>query len=426
MQPIAVADSSWTLTQKIFFRFFFAYFVLYCFPFPFDAFEFTQPITKPFYDLLEWSILKTGRLFFGIESNLLPPFEKGWDVTTNYVLMFSILLLALLIALFWSFADSRRINYEKLNQWFLLYLRLYLAFFMFSYGFHKLYPLQRTPISASRLELPYGMQDPPFVLWHFLGYSKAFTMFTGIGEVIGGLLLLNRKTTTLGALILTGLLSTVVMINFSYSIPVKLFSLHLLLIAIILLWQDRKRLANIFFLNKTATLVAYTPLTNHGAWKKVLQISLFTLIGCMLYKHIAENRDMWNEGIRRPRPLTGIYNTEYFIRGTDTLPPLQTDSHRWKQVIIDRRYSSVKLSTDSIMHNNAVVDTIHRGIHFYFYKNEYNREIIDSVYMAYSIPDINHLSLVGKWKDDSITVMMNKYDLNNYPLYREKFQWIYD
>jgi len=425
MQPPLAAGPVWTLPQKILFRFLFVYFILYCFPFPLDAFEFTQPVTKPFYDLLEFSILKTGRLFFGIEVALIKPFEKSWDDTANYVFIFSILLLALLIVLIWSLADRRSINYEKLNQLLLLYLRLYLAFIMFSYGFHKLYPLQAT-LPVSTLELRHGMQTPSDSFWHFLGYSKPFIMFTGLGEVVGGLLLLHRKTTTVGAIILTGIMSVVVMINFCYGVPVKNFSSHLLLIAIILLWQDRRRLANIFFLNKTATAVAYTPLINHGAWKKILQVSLFTLISCMLYKHISENRDMWNEGIRRPRPLTGIYNTEFFIRGTDTLPPLQTESHRWKQVIIDRRHSSVKLSTDSIMHNNAVVDTVHRGIHFYFYKNEWNWDIIDSTYMVYSMTDTNHLYLAGKWKDDSIKVSMNKYDLNNYPLHRDKFQWIFD
>ena len=426
MEPLTITTDQWTFTQKIFFRFFFAYFILYCFPFPLDAFEFTQPITKPFYDLLEWLIIQSGRLFFGIQVTLTNPFEKGWDNAANYVFMFSIFLLALVVAVLWSFADRRSRNQEKLKQFFLIYLRLYLAFWMLSYGFNKVYPLQRTPISVSRLELPYGMQDPSFILWHFLGYSKAFTMFTGIGEVIGGLLLLNRKTTTLGALILTGILSTVVMINFCYTISAKNFSSHFLLIAICLLWQDRKRLANIFFLNKSTTPVAYTPIINHQVWRKVLQISLFTFIGCMLYKHINENRDMWNKGIRISRPLSGIYDTEYFVKGTDTLPPLQTESHRWKQVIIDRHYSSVKLSTDSIMHNKAVVDTVHSGIHFYFYKNVYDWEIIDSAFMVYSMPDINHLYLTGKWKDDSIKVLMNKYDLNNYPLYREKFQWIYD
>lgn len=44
-------------------------------------------------------------------------------------------------------------------------------------------------------------------------------------------------------------------------------------------------------------------------------------------------------------------------------------------------------------------------------------------------PAIVRLSLpnkVGKWKNVSVQVMMKKYDLNNYPLYLEKSQWIYD
>jgi hypothetical protein len=44
--------------------------------------------------------------------------------------------------------------------------------------------------------------------------------------------------------------------------------------------------------------------------------------------------------------------------------------------------------------------------------------------LHYSLPDSNHLIIEGKWKNDSIRVGMNKYDLNNYILFREKFEWI--
>jgi hypothetical protein len=37
-----------------------------------------------------------------------------------------------------------------------------------------------------------------------------------------------------------------------------------------------------------------------------------------------------------------------------------------------------------------------------------------------------HFFLAGKWETDSIKVMLKKYDLNNYRLYRSKFKWIVD
>jgi len=121
------------------------------------------------------------------------------------------------------------------------------------------------------------------------------------------------------------------------------------------------------------------------------------------------------------RPLYGMYTTDYFIRGADTIPPLQTDSLRWKKITIDgvlfqRIY--VHLSNDDIISNTVRIDTVQQTIQFQIKK--------DSLTLNWSRPDSNHLFFSGKWKNDSMKVLMKKYDLNNYPLHREKFQWIYD
>ena len=46
--------------------------------------------------------------------------------------------------------------------------------------------------------------------------------------------------------------------------------------------------------------------------------------------------------------------------------------------------------------------------------------------LNYSKPDAAHILLEGRWRNDSIKVLMTKYDLNNYLLHREKFKWIDD
>jgi hypothetical protein len=50
--------------------------------------------------------------------------------------------------------------------------------------------------------------------------------------VVGGALLLFRRTTTAGALVLIAVLTNIVTLNFSCDVPVKLFSSHLLLMAV--------------------------------------------------------------------------------------------------------------------------------------------------------------------------------------------------
>ena len=120
------------------------------------------------------------------------------------------------------------------------------------------------------------------------------------------------------------------------------------------------------------------------------------------------------------KPLFGIYITDYFIRGADTTLPLQTDSLRWKKITIEtetywgspRVY--IHLSTDTVIRSSVQVDTVQKTIQFQVMK--------DSLKLNWSYTDSTHLFFSGKWRDDSIQVMMKEYDLNNYPLHREKYK----
>ena len=372
---------------------------------------------------MEWIVPKVGRLFFNWEiENSRFAFRLA-DSAFGVVCLFINLVFALLITLFWSIADRRRVNYEKLNVWFLLYIRYYLAFTLLSYGMNKVFPLQGGFITASVLEKPFGMIDPTELQWKFLAYSNAYKIFTGLGEVIGALLILWRRTATLGAMLLVVVLSIVVMLNFCFGIGVKISSLHYLFIAFLITWNDRKRLLNLFLLNRSAVPVNYTPLIRSFFWSRMFSVFLIFLVVCRLYQLTDRNNTNWKRVSNfSQKPLYGTYITEYFIRGIDTMPALQTDSLRWKKITIETIWDVPRvylhLSTDSIISSQAKIDTAQRTIHF-----EIKR---DTLTMTWSLPDSTHLFLVGKWKEDSIKVMMKKYDLNNYPLNREKFQWIYN
>lgn len=88
------------------------------------------------------------------------------------------------------------------------------------------------------------------LLWTFMGFSRAYCIFAGAAECLGGALLFFRRTTLLGAVLLLGVLGNVVLLNFCYDVPVKLFSTFLLFLAAYLAWPDARRLADFFLLNK--------------------------------------------------------------------------------------------------------------------------------------------------------------------------------
>jgi hypothetical protein len=124
---------------------------------------------------------------------------------------------------------------------------------------HKLIPLQFGEPGVWRLIEPYGESSPMGLLWTFMGHSPAYVMFTGFAETLGGVLLLARRTATLGALVVVGVMANVVMLNFCYDVPVKLFSSHLLITALVLLAPDARRLVDVFVRQRATTPPSLRP-----------------------------------------------------------------------------------------------------------------------------------------------------------------------
>lgn len=245
MEQTISLTAKWSQGSLIAFRFLFAYFVLYIFASPLQLlsgsstlFEF---LTEGYMNLCGW----VAGDIMGLEFSKREANGSG-DTTFNYIQIFLFAFFSLVIALLWSVIDRKRNEYEKLLYWLTILLRYYLAVVMIGYGFAKVFKTQFPFPTTYRLYQSYGESSPMGLLWTFMGYSTAYNIFTGLGEVIGGFLLLFRRTRLLGALIVVAVMSNVVMLNFSYDVPVKLFSSHILVLAIFILLPDMKRLLNLF------------------------------------------------------------------------------------------------------------------------------------------------------------------------------------
>ncbi|MFY9224894.1 MAG: hypothetical protein WAQ98_19635, partial [Blastocatellia bacterium] len=69
-----------------------------------------------------------------------------------------------------------------------------------------------------RLIQPFGDASPMGLAWTFMGASYSYNFFAGMGEMLAGFLLIFPQTATLGALVAIGVISNIVMLNFSYDI----------------------------------------------------------------------------------------------------------------------------------------------------------------------------------------------------------------
>jgi len=426
MDAPGIVSIVWPPHIRLIFRFLFLYFVLYCFPFPLDAFEFLDRVASPYFNILDRLILLVGKKWFHLTAHVaFPTFDKVDDSYYGLVFMYFILILSALGTVIWSIIDRRAKNHEKLFQLLKLYLRYFLASFLFGYGFVKVFPSQFQAIAASRLAMTVGDQSPMLLAWNFMGHSVVMQRLNGLLEVIAGLLLLFRRTTTLGAILSTAVFSFVVMMDFCFNVPVRLLSSHLLLISVLLVLTDGRRLMNVFVLNRHANAAVYRPLINHPVGRKVFTASLAILAFCLLYSTVTKGLDAERTfGLRAPRgPLYGIYDTDYFIRNRDTIPPSKTDSLRWKQLVIDSRAwnqsSVIKFNNDKRVSYTINTDTAKR-----MFSIQSLTDTTEKYSFSYIVPDSTHIVLKGRWNNDSLEVLMTKYDLNNYLLYREKFKWI--
>jgi hypothetical protein len=312
------------------FRFAFVYLLLYNLPFPLTAIPYVDKAAEWYNSLWSWIVPRVARAAFNKE--VATVFNGSGDRTFDYLLVACLLLIALVITVIWTVLDRKRLGYPTLYRWLNLYVRFSLGTTMIGYGAFKVISSQFVAPSLERLMQSYGDSSPMGLLWTFMGASEPYTMFVGFAEMIAGILLFPRKTSTLGALMSVGVLSNVVALNFSYDVPVKLYSMHLLAMAIFLLLPDARRLANFFILNRPAECVREPPLFRRTVWHRgaLVLASLFviTVVGMSLYQSYDQRQFLMS----RRSPLYGIWEVEEFSLGQSTPA---ASNQRWQRIIFD-------------------------------------------------------------------------------------------
>lgn len=196
----------------------------------------------------------TAENLFGIEGQLILPAGSG-DTTFSFIRIFACCVIALGVAAIWSGVYWRKADQTSLRDILRTYLRYVLALTMLGYGLHKTgFNMTQFAQDAMpndyQMDRTYGESSPMGLLWTFMAASPAYTFFAGLGEVVGGLLLVFRRTATIGALVVFGVMFNVMMLNFCYDVPVKQYSFHLVMMALIIALPEFPRLFNLLVMNR--------------------------------------------------------------------------------------------------------------------------------------------------------------------------------
>jgi uncharacterized membrane protein len=412
----------WTVLQKISFRFIFAYFFLSIAPFLLYYIPYTSFFTTFYSDIKRQLILWVAEHI--LDLGVLTIFPRGsGDTTYNYAEIFTFFIVSIIVCVIWSFLDRKRENYQTFLKYFSIYMSYYVAAIMLSYGLSKVFYLQFSAPPLYKLTQTYGEASPMGIAWTFMGASKTYTMFSGFAEVLGGLLLFYRRTRTLGALVVFGVMLNVFMMNMSYDIPVKLYSLHLMLMAFFIGALDYQRIMNLIAL-KTPMKVT----NKMGAYFKNRKVSIgmtilkLAFIGYTLFLYIDQNLDYSKQRYGSPKPvLYGIYDVNTVVINNDTIPPLLTDTIRWKKFICDKGFSNrltIKGMNDKNTWYKYTIDTLKNNIEMIG-----TRDSTDIFNLHYTKKD-SVLLLKGTWRKDSIEIKMDEFDLKKFRLINRGFRWI--
>ncbi len=443
-QPTLPPATTWHPLHRFGFRFLAAYFLLYALPFPLDQLPWLGSKLSEWVDAF-WKMLGpwVGSHVLRLDGEMFVGPTGSGDTTLDYVKLLVMVVVALTAAVAWSVADRKRRHYDRAARWLAVGCRYYLALVLLSYGLVKVIPTQFSLPTLQRLVQSFGDASPMGMVWTFMGLSPAYTIFSGLAETLGGLLLAFRPTRTLGALVAAGVMTNVVALNFFYDVPVKLFSSHLLAMAIALSLLEARRLVAFFLLNRAVEPAAPRHLFASRQARLLGRAVGAWLVGSLMYSTIPQawkNYHSFGNGRERPA-IWGIHDVETFVIDGEPIPPLLTDETRWRALLIDRvlpmTFGSFErpgsISTQqmdgTITHHAVVLDEaartltiLPRGQMSLEAAEEAGSEATDI--LRYVQPQPGRFEVRGTWQGHEIEVTMTTRDLSSLELTGRGFHWI--
>jgi len=367
-----------------------------------------------------------------------PHMTGSGDTALNWIAALSVLILTAVGTLIWTAIAEIGIarlgwrkEYRTLYAWLRLGVRFSLASILLSYGFSKVFDVQFSPLRPFELAETYGASSPMRLLWRFMGFSVPYTIFGGVAEVVPGMLLLFRRTMTVGALLASAVLLNIVMLNLCYDVPVKLYSSLYLLMALFLLLPDIVPILRFFFANRETRL--------RGVWlppweRKSLRIAGYILqsllAGHLLFSGITQGLAQHRSKVAAQAPPAVKANLAAgdfaSIDGSWIVDSIEgwPAGKQWRTVRIGNlRYQSITFfevtRTKDQVNFGEWADWNHQ-IHFL--------EHDDSVLKWSLLPD-GKAVLQGTWLGKPAKLTMHPVDANpgtpaSYPLTSRGFHWV--
>jgi hypothetical protein len=413
---------AWSPFRRVAFRFAFSYLALYLFSRYLELLEVLSNSSavaswyeKPWAVFVSW----IGKHLFHVDA---PAQATGsGDSMFSWLQVLCMLTISLVATLVWTLLDRRRTQYARLYASLKVFVQVGLGLILIEYGGLKVVPSQFPRPSLSRLLQPFGDASPMGLMWTFMGASVPYTIFAGLSELVAGLLLLFRRTSTLGALVAIPVLTNVVMLNLCYDVPVKLFSLHLLAMAGFLAVPELGRLANLLVLHRSVAPAADRPFFRRRRWQIAAQVVEVALAaGCtafflhMGYAQIKEFYDTSNA------PLYGVWNVDDLKIDGRARDAHAEEGLQWRRLVFDYpTVMAVQLTSDSRRRYGLKLDAAHKTLALTRRDDAKWKSAL-----AYGQPAADRLTLDGMFDGHRIQASLHRTDSSKFPLVSRGFHWV--
>lgn len=335
------------------------------------------------------------------------------DTTFEWIRLLCQLFIAGVVAMIWSAVqphENRRFAERLVTRSMVRHL---VAANMLAYGAIKVLSSQFGDLSPELLIRPFGESSPQVLLWTFMGYSDAYETFTGLAELCAGILLLSRRTTTVGALITIAVMSNVVMLNACYDVPVKLLSSQLLLGACWLAAYDARRVFDALVLGRP---VSARPSDAWATNRRALQIARVGHLGflALAMVAIADMTVMGGADEREPSEAPmGAYAVDEISA--------DTDGRVWQRLIIRDVSVSIQWNDGGLDSFRFEYDVDTSTVTF----GPPGRRDEQWSFEYHQAPDgsVQFEGTEGKWPQRAY---LRPIDGSDFPLMQRKFRWLSD
>lgn len=242
----------------------------------------------------------------------------------------------------WSLLDRKRTEYNVLYYWLTVLVRYRAAIGIIGFAFTKVLPVQMPYPSIGILNTNFGDLTAQKIYWLSISIVPWYQVFAGVVELASGILLLFRKTATLGAIILFGALGDIVYVNFAYDGGVHVYSSYFVIFAAFLIAKDLPAIYNLF-LRERYTVPLNFDIQFKQRWLQTARLvlkSAVIILFLFVFFYIQLNNFLYDpykqpaaKGVSK---LRGYYQVSEFKINNKSIPYDPLDSLRWQDVTFEK------------------------------------------------------------------------------------------